>query len=81
MHCVFRDALLHTTVVMRGYSRWCHLPVSIDQSSPSPLISLINKAFLPAELLVTGCFFVFTHHSVKTLETAVHQNPSGSAVP
>ena len=28
---VFRDALLHTTVVMCGYLRFCHLPVSSDQ--------------------------------------------------
>ena len=24
-HCVFRDALLHTTVVMRGYLCYCQL--------------------------------------------------------
>ena len=57
MRSVFRDALLHTTVVMCGYLHYCHLPVSFDQSGPSPLTSLINKAFLPTELLLTGCFF------------------------
>ena len=57
MHCVFRDALLHATVVMCGYLRYCHLPVSFNQSGPS-LASLIN-AFLPLELLLTGCFFLF----------------------
>ena len=63
VHCVFRDALLHTTVVMRGYLQYCPLPVSFDQSGPSPLISLINKAFLPAELLLTGSFLFFTPFS------------------
>ena len=33
---VFRDALLHTTVVMCGYLHCCHFPVSFDQPSPSP---------------------------------------------
>ena len=28
LHCVFRDAVLHTTVVMHGYLIYCHLPVS-----------------------------------------------------
>ena len=28
MYCVFRDALLHTTVVMRHYLPYCNLPVS-----------------------------------------------------
>ena len=37
MRCVFREAILHTTVVMRGYLRYCHLPVSVDQSGPSLL--------------------------------------------
>ena len=59
MCCVFSDALLHTTVVMCGYLHYCRLPVSFDQSGPSPLTSLINNAFLPTELLLTGCFFVF----------------------
>ena len=66
MRCVFRDALLHTTVVMRGYLRYCHLPVSFDQSGPSPLTSLINNAFLPAELLLTGCFLFFTPFSANS---------------
>ena len=35
--CVFRDALLHTTVVMRGYLHCCHFPDGSDQSGPSPL--------------------------------------------
>ena len=45
--CVFRDALPHTTVVRRGYLRYCHLPVSFEQSRPSPLTSLNNNTFLP----------------------------------
>ena len=28
--CVFREALLHTTVVMCGYLRHCDLPVSLS---------------------------------------------------
>ena len=74
---VFRDALLHTTVVMCGYLRCCHLPASFDQSGPSPLTSLNNEAFLPAELLLTGCF---SHHCLQTLETVLHKNLSRSTV-
>ena len=50
MCCVFRDALLHTTVLMCGYLCYCHLPVSFDQSGPSPLTSQDVSA---------QCFFVF----------------------
>ena len=57
MRCVFRDALLHTTVVMCGYLCCRHPPVSFDQAGPSPRTSLINKAFLPTELLDVCCFF------------------------
>ena len=76
MHCVFRHALLHTTFVMCGYLCYCHVPVSFDQSDPSPLTSLINKVFLPAELQLTGFFVCFSHHSLQTLETVVRENPS-----
>ena len=41
--CVFRDALLPTTVLMRGYLRYFHLPGSFNQSGFSPLTSLINN--------------------------------------
>ena len=34
MYCVFRDALLHSAVVMCSYVRYCHLPASFDQSGP-----------------------------------------------
>ena len=37
--CVFRDALLHTTVVMHGYLGYRCLPVSFDQPGPFPLNS------------------------------------------
>ena len=53
--CVFRDALLHTTVLMQGYLSYCHLPVSLNQSEPSPPTSLINKVFSSTELLLSGC--------------------------
>ena len=54
--CVFRDALLHTTVVMCDYLHYCHLPVSFVQSGSSPLTSLIDNTVLTAELLLVGCF-------------------------
>ena len=50
---MFRDALLLTTVVMCGYLCYSHLPVSFDQSCCSPLTSLIDNPFLPAELVLT----------------------------
>ena len=77
MCCVFRDALLHTIVVMCGYLHYCHLPVSFDQSGPSPLTSLIYKAFLPTELLLTGCFLFFAPFSKLSV---VCENPRRSAV-
>ena len=63
---MFRDALLHTTVVMCGCLCYCHLPVSFDQSGPSPLTSLINNVFLPTELLLTGWFLIFTPFSANS---------------
>ena len=66
MCCVFRDALLHTTLVICGYLCYCHLPVSFDQSAPSPLTSLNNKVLLPTELLLTGCFLFFAPFSANT---------------
>ena len=77
---MFRDALLDTTVVMCGYFSYCHLLVSFDQSGPSPLTSLITNTFLPTELLLTGCFFCFSHPSLQPLETVVHENHRRSAV-
>ena len=78
MRCVFRDALLHTIVVMHVFLRNCHLPVSFNQPGPSPLTSLINKAFLRTKLLLSGCFIL--HHYLQTLETVVCENPRRSAV-
>ena len=52
-----------------GYLGNSHLPVSFNQSSPSPLISLINNVSL-----LTGCFL---HHSVHILDTAVCALTSG----
>ena len=76
---VCRDALLHTTVVMCGYLRYCHLPISFDQSGTSPLTSLhYNNTFLPTELLPTGCFFVF--HTILFKPFFVHGNPKRSAI-
>ena len=56
-HCVFRDALLHTTAVMCGYLYDCHLPVSFEQSGPSSgLTSLISNTFLPSKPLLCKNF-------------------------
>ncbi|KAJ8265921.1 hypothetical protein COCON_G00150200 [Conger conger] len=46
---VFRDALLHPSVVMCGDTVTFLLAILLRP--------LINKAFLPAELMLTGCFF------------------------
>ena len=62
MCCVFRDALLHTTVVMCGYLCYCHLPVSFDQSGPSPLTSLINKHVSAHRTAANWMVFCFSHH-------------------
>ena len=62
--CVFRDASLHTPVVMCVDLHYCHLPVSFDQSGHSPRTSLINKTFL----------------SLQTLETFVCENTRRPAV-
>ena len=50
---------------MCGYLHYCHLLVNFNQSGPSPLTSLIDKAFLPTELLLIGCFF--SHRFLETL--------------
>lgn len=52
--CVFRDAVLSTTIVMRGSVNYCCLPVS--QSGHSPLTYFITKELLPAQLDIM-CFF------------------------
>ena len=67
MPSVFRHALLQTTVVMHGYT------ASFNRSGPSPLISLINNAFLI--VFPQSCcsldVFSLSHHSLQTLETVV----------
>jgi len=37
-------------LLQRGYFRYCHLPVSFNQSDHSPLTTLNNKPVLPTEL-------------------------------
>lgn len=54
------------------YKGWvsCHrLHVNLNQSS---LTSLINQAYLPTELPLTGGCFM--HHSIETVQIAVHEN-------
>ena len=77
---MFGYTLLYTTVVICGYLRYGHLPVSFDQSGPSPLTSLINKAFLPAELLLTRCFWFFAPFYANSIETVERENPRTSAI-
>lgn len=69
---VFRDDLLYSIVVRHGYLSYCHLPARLNQSGHSPLNCLLNKAFLPTDLLLT--FFFFSHHSLYILATVVHEN-------
>lgn len=64
MYFEFRDALLHTSVVMSGSLNYCCLPVSLKLSGHSPLTSGINEGFLLKELLLTG-YFLFTSSSVN----------------
>jgi len=45
--------------------------ISLNQSAHSPLTSSINKAFLPTGLPHTGCFFPFSHHSLKWLSVKI----------
>lgn len=61
---------------MRGFSAYHiysghfhnqYLPVSLNQSGHFSLTSLISKAFLLAELLLSGC-----------LQAVVHENPKKS---
>ncbi len=65
--CAFRDGILYTLVVTRGYLSYCCLSIISNQSAYSPLTSDINKAFSSTQLL-------------QTLEMAVRENPSWSAV-
>ena len=58
---VFRDALLHTTVVMCSYLHYCHLPLSFDRSGPSPLYSLC-----PQKCCSLNVFLFFTPFSANS---------------
>ena len=61
--------MCNTTVVMRGYLHYCHLPASFNQSGPSPLTSLIKNAVLPAERLLTGCVSFFPPLSANSRDS------------
>ena len=61
--CVFKDALLHSTVIMRGYLTYN--AVGLKQSDHSPLTSLINKVFSLRELPLTGYLLFFAPFSVN----------------
>ena len=80
MRYVLRDAFLHTTVVMRGYLLYFHVPVSFGKSGPSPLTSLLNNIFAH-RTAAHWMFFCFSHYSLQTLGTVVRQNPRRSEVP
>ena len=56
---------------MCGYLCYCHVPVSFNQSGPSPLTSLISIVFLPAELLLTWCFLFFAPFSANSRDCCV----------
>ena len=72
--------LLHTTFGMFGYLCYCHLPISFEQSGPSPLISLMNNTFCLQSCCSQFFFCCFLHLSLQTLETFVRENYGRSAV-
>ena len=57
------------SVVKSVYLRYRSLSVSSDLSGHYPLTSLINKAFLSSELLLTGRFLFFTPFWLETVES------------
>ncbi len=65
MCCVFRDGILHTLVVMKGYLSYCCLSIISNQSAHSPLTSDINKVFSSTQLPLTGYFLFFGPFSVN----------------
>lgn len=75
---VFTDALLHVLVEMSDYLT-C-FAISLKQSDQSPLTSLMNEAFSPTEVTLTGCS-LFPPFSIKTIlfEMVVWVNPRRSA--
>ena len=74
MRWVFRDALLHTTVVMCG----CFTLLS----ALSNLALLLWPLSLtrPAELLLTRCFLFFAQFSLNSVVTVVCENPRRSTL-
>ncbi len=71
---VFKDDILHTVVVTGVYLRYI-----LNQSTHFPLTNDIYKAFSSTQLPLTG-YFLFSDHSLSTLEMVVCENPSRSAV-
>ena len=58
VRCVFRDALLHTTVAMSGYLHYCYLPVSFDQSGHSPVVLSHEQRIFDRRPATHWIFFV-----------------------
>lgn len=56
--CIQRCLSVHRYYMIISHGYYCHCPVSLQQSVQSPLTSLINKAFLPTEMPLAGCFFL-----------------------
>lgn len=56
-------------------SYFSSLPVTLNQSNNFSLTSYINMKFPCTELLFTGCFFCYSHHSVQALWTVLCENP------
>ncbi|MEQ2303645.1 hypothetical protein AMECASPLE_019137 [Ameca splendens] len=72
----FRDGILHTLVVTRGYLSYCYLSIISNQSVHDALTSDCNKAFFSTQLLLTGYFLFFMYPK----KMALLKNPSTSAV-
>ncbi len=71
MCCVFRDGILQTLVVTRGYLSYCCLSIISNQSAHSPLTSDINNTFSSTQLLFTGYFLFFRPFSVNPRDGCV----------
>lgn len=54
--CLFRNALLHTWIVISVYLNDCCLPISLKQCNHSPPTSGINQTFSPIDLLLIRYF-------------------------
>ena len=73
MHCVLRDALLHTTVVMCAYLPYCHLPVSFDQFVRSHVSALRTAAHWMFLFFCTILYKLYRLLCVKIPGSAVSQ--------